>query len=459
MAEPSLLAKPKKIHLIAIGGAVMHNLALALRNSGHTVQGSDDEIREPSRSRLAAAGLLPEKLGWDPQRLNSSIDLVILGMHAHADNPELQRAQELGLRILSFPELMYQTAITKQRVAIAGSHGKTTTTSMILHVLRSSGRTFDFLVGASIDGFDVMVRVSESAPLLVVEADEYLSSAIDRRPKCFFYRPHISVITGIAWDHMNVFPTKQLYEEQFREFLDTHVEGATVFYSANDAALTSMMNEPKSRRRLELVPYEAHPYRTGEQRTQLLTPAGPIEVPIFGAHNMRNLSAARLVCQKLGVSDAEFYGAMQNFRGAKLRLEIVRDTDRFVCIRDFAHAPSKVRASTEAVREQYADRKLVVCFELHTFSSLNKEFLPQYKGSLAQADAALVYFDPHVVALKRLEAIEPEEIRRHFGMPQLTVVTKREDVEAFIRDNVHGRSALLMMSSGNFGGIDFDALG
>lgn len=448
--------QPCRVHIIAVGGAVMHNVALALHRAGWQVSGSDDEIFEPSKSRLAQAGILPAQFGWFPENLTSDIELVVLGMHAKGDNPELLRAQQLGLKIVSFPEFFALNSLNKQRVAIAGSHGKTTTTSMVLHVLRTLGKDFDFLVGASIPDFDLMVRISTAAPVLVVEADEYLTSPIDSRPKFIWYKPHISVITGIAWDHMNVFPTEEIYQQQFRLFLDTHPDGATVVFCEDDAALVRLV-EPYGAR-LNLVPYRALPYEVERNQVVLTTPYGRYPLSFFGRHNLSNAAAAREVCARLGIAAGDFYRAISTFRGAKMRLETVAETESLTIIRDFAHAPSKVAASAAAARERYPDRKLVCAVELHTFSSLSHDFLPQYAGSLDPADAAVVFFDPHAVELKRLTPLDPDWIVRCFNRPGLTVARNRAELEQWLRAQIEPGTTLLAMSSGSWGGLDLKSL-
>lgn len=449
--------KRKRVHLIAIGGAVMHNLALALHRAGWAVSGSDDEIFEPSKGRLQKAGLLPPHHGWFPGQLSGELDLVILGMHAKNDNPELARAQELGLKVVSFPEFFALNSKKKRRIAIAGSHGKTTTTSMVLHVLRQASVKTSFLVGSMVEGFDLMVNVDEDTENLIVEADEYLSSPIDSRPKFLWYTPHISVITGMAWDHINAFKTEVIYKDQFREFIRHHESGATIFYDQTDAALVGLINEFGAR--FDFIPYGPHPYSVSNGRTIINTPIGPISMEVFGTHNMSNLNAALHVCRMLGVSFEVFYRAIATFRGARSRLEKIWDSAHLTVLRDFAHAPSKVRASVAAVKEQFQGRKIITCLELHTFSSLNAEFLPQYEGSLSPADQALVFFDPNVVELKRLTPLTSEMIRSGFDRSDTAVVNSRSAVEKWISEVVNEPTVILMMSSGSWGGLDIPQLG
>ncbi len=385
-----------RVHFIAVGGAVMHNLALALKQKGYRVTGSDDEISEPSRSRLEAAGLLPESMGWDSSRITPDLDVVILGMHARADNPELVRALELGLKIQSFPEYMYEQTRYKTRVVVAGSHGKTTVTSLIMHVLRSVGIPFDYLVGSQLEGFSTMVGLSDDSKVAVFEGDEYLASAIDRRPKFLLYRPNIAVITGIAWDHINVFPTFDTYREAFRDFIGQLDEQGTLFYYGSDHELATLVNSTDTP--CQAVPYPAHPYLPSGGKFQLITEWGHVESPLIGRHNMENISAAWEVCRALGISDEHFYQAITSFPGAARRLNRVLETSDCAVFLDFAHSPSKVWATTQAVKDTFPGRSLVACLELHTFSSLTASFLELYRGSLDAAEEALVYFDPHTVA-------------------------------------------------------------
>ncbi|RMG83047.1 MAG: hypothetical protein D6714_10410, partial [Bacteroidetes bacterium] len=376
------------IHLIALGGAVMHNLALALHHNGHQVTGSDDEFYEPSRSRLAHAGLLPEKTGWHPDRITPDLDAVILGMHARADNPELRKAQDLGLPIYSFPAFIHDFAKDKQRVVIAGSHGKTTTTAMILHVLNYWGKKFDYLVGAQLNGFERMVQLSD-APVIILEGDEYLSSALDPRPKFVHYRPHIAVLTGIAWDHMNVFPTFENYVSQFELLLESMEKGGTLFFYGPDPEIRQLLQRNSAD--IIATPYRAFNYKnTGGQAAILRFGLPYVPLKVFGQHNLSNLKAAHLVCLELGITDDQFFEAIQSFEGAAKRLDLFYEDKEndFSVYKDFAHAPSKVRATVSAVKEQYPNRQLTACLELHTYSSLNQDFLPQYQNTLDLADVA-----------------------------------------------------------------------
>lgn len=439
-----------RIHFIAIGGAAMHNLALALHEKGFTVTGSDDEINEPSRSRLEAAGILPPAIGWFPEKITNELDGVILGMHARADNPELLRAQHLGVRIYSYPEYLYEHSKDKVRVVIGGSHGKTTITSMILHVLKDNGRDFDFMVGAKLEGFNTMVRIS-NAPLIVLEGDEYLSSPIDRRPKFHLYHANIGLISGIAWDHINVFPTYDNYKDQFRIFANDIGADGSLIYCAEDKEVNEVAVHSTTLARR--VPYGIPPHRIDNGITYLKTQVGEIPLKVFGQHNLMNLEGARMVCQQLGISEEQFYQSIRNFKGAARRLEFLGGNETTAVFKDFAHSPSKLKATTEAVRAQFPDRRLIACMELHTFSSLNENFLDQYAGSMDGADVAIVYYNPHTIEHKKLNPIKPEQVRSAFANERIMVYT---DSKAFQKAllAMNGRnSVFLLMSSGNFDGI------
>jgi len=441
------------VHFIAIGGAAMHNLALALHSKGYKVTGSDDEIKEPSLSRLGAAGLLPEKEGWYPEKLNSKPEAVILGMHARADNPELLKAQELGLRIYSFPEYFHEQSKDKTRVVIGGSHGKTTITSMILHVLKALNKDFDYMVGSTVAGFDTMVRLSDSAPVIILEGDEYLSSPIDRRPKFHLYKAHIGLLSGIAWDHINVFPTFENYVEQFQKFADGLPEGGTMIYYEGDEELKKIASTLNSG--VKKVAYGAPEYFIENGISVVRCGGETFPLQVFGLHNLSNLEGAREVCKLLGVSDQEFYTAAQNFSGAGRRMELVKKTSDQAIFRDFAHSPSKLKATVAAAREQFPERKIVACMELHTFSSLSENFLEQYAGSMSAADFPAVYFNPQTIAHKKLAPITAEQVKIAFADAHLKVFTDPAALTEFIKSNFEGPSVLLMMSSGTFDGVDF----
>ncbi len=448
-----------RVHLIAVGGAVMHNLALALAAKGLTVTGSDDEIFDPARTRLAAAGLLPAAVGWDETRVTADLDAVIVGMHARADNPELLRARALGLPVYSFPEFVYEQSRNKQRVVIGGSHGKTSITAMILHVLRFHNRPFDYLVGAQLPQFERMVQLSEDAPVIIIEGDEYLASPLDPRPKFHLYHHHIGVISGIEWDHINVFPTAENYVEQFRIFADQTPKAGVLIYDRDDelALEVCVPSHPD----VTYIGYTAHEHVIRDGVTYVLTKKDDeVALRIFGEHNLRNLSAAREVCRQLGIKGRDFYDAIASFGGAARRLELLAEQPGGRIYRDFAHAPSKVRATTRSTKAQFgAGHRLLAVLELHTFSSLNPAFLPQYAGALDAADEAVVYFNPHVLEHKRLPALAPETVQAAFQRPDLRVITTRADLETWLRARLPLQGAtLLLMSSGTFDGLDVAGL-
>ncbi|MGQ1890099.1 UDP-N-acetylmuramate--L-alanine ligase [Thermophagus sp. OGC60D27] len=444
-----------RIHFIAIGGSAMHNLAIALHKKGYNVSGSDDEVFEPSRSRLKQYGLLPDVMGWNSDKITSEIDAVILGMHARPDNPELLKARELNIKVYSYPEYLFEQTRHKTRVVIAGSHGKTTITSMLLHVLKTLNKDFDFMVGANIKGFDTMVRLSEDAPLAIFEGDEYLSSPIDRRPKFLWYKPHIALVSGIAWDHINVFPTIEAYNHQFELFAQSIRPGGMLFYYGGDQVLAGIARKLKSATAVSYGEVEA---TTEKGKTLVKCGERKFVLKIFGRHNLQNLSGALLVVQKIGIGAEEFWAAMQSFDGAARRLQVLAENEDSTIFFDFAHAPSKVRATVSAVKEQYPQRKLVAVAELHTFSSLNRDFLPQYKDTLSQADEAVVFFNPEVVAHKKLPPITPEEVKMAFGAPRLRVITSPVQLEDFLSGLRIEDTNLLVMSSGNLGGIDISKI-
>lgn len=430
----------------------MHNLALALHEKGYEVSGSDDAIFEPSASRLKQRGLLPEQMGWFPEKISPDLDAVILGMHAHADNPEMLRAQELGLKMFSYPEYLYEQSKDKTRVVIAGSHGKTTITSMILHVLHYHQKEVDYMVGAQLEGFDVMVKLTEHNDFMVLEGDEYLSSALDRRPKILLYQPNIALLSGIAWDHINVFPTFENYVHQFELFLDSITPGGAIVYNSEDAEVVKVVES--CQKALKRFPYKTPEYTIEDGITYLQTIEGPIPLEVFGKHNLSNIEGARLICNQLGVMDEEFYEAIQSFKGASKRLELVNRTTQYVAYKDFAHAPSKVVSTTQAVKEQFRDKSLVACLELHTYSSLNPEFLKEYKGALDKADEKMVYYNPEALAIKRMAPISPDDIRTAFGDETIEVFTSSQELKAKLDSMEKSGKVFLMMSSANFGGID-----
>lgn len=432
----------------------MHNLALALLSKGHQISGSDDMIYEPSRSRLSQKGLLPKTYGWYPEKITTSFDAVILGMHAREDNPELLKAKELGIKVYSYPEFLFEQSKEKTRVVIGGSHGKTTITSMILHVLKYHNKEVDYMVGAQLEGFDTMVHLTEENDFIVLEGDEYLSSPIDRRPKFHLYQPNIALLSGIAWDHINVFPTFENYLDQFRIFIDSIVKGGILVYNEEDEQLKKLVEE--TRNTIRKHPYQVPDYRVENEITLLETPEGEMPVEIFGRHNLQNLAGAKWICQHMGIDEEDFYEAIASFKGASKRLEKIAESEKTIVFKDFAHSPSKVAATTKAVKEQYSDRKLIACLELHTYSSLNSDFLGEYRGTLDRADVAVVYFSPEAVQNKRLDSISSEQILQAFQREDLTVYTNSEDFQQFLKSNDLEETVLLLMSSGNYGGLDFD---
>lgn len=435
----------------------MHNLAIAMHLKGYQVTGSDDEIFDPARGRLQRYGLLPESYGWYPERITADLDAIVLGMHARADNPELLRAQELGLKIYSYPEYLYEQSKDKTRVVIGGSHGKTTTTAMILHVLQHCSIEADYMVGAQLEGFEVMVRLSETARVMVIEGDEYLTSPIDRRPKFHLYKPHVAIITGIEWDHINVFPTFEIYKDQFAQFVNLIEPGGRLIYCDNDAEVRDVALK-NSRTDIAKQPYDVPPHEVVEGITYLDAAHGRVPLRVFGRHNLLNLTAARYACNALGVNDEQFDEAIQSFGGASKRLELVKKSSSAAVYKDFAHAPSKLRATIAAMKEQYPDRRLVACMELHTFSSLTAEFLKQYAGTMDRADVPFVYYSQHALQLKKLPNLDPEQVCAAFANERVRVFTDSKQMVEELR-KMHWQDAnLLMMSSGNFDGIDFKQL-
>lgn len=443
-------------HFIAIGGSAMHNLAIALHLKGNKVTGSDDEIFEPSKGRLRRHGLLPDREGWNAALITTSIDEVIVGMHAKADNPELIRARELGLKIFSYPEYLYEQSKDKTRIVIGGSHGKTTITAMILHVMQRCGLDCDYMVGAQLDGFDVMVKLSREAKVMVIEGDEYLTSPIDPRPKFHLYMPDIAVLSGIAWDHINVFTTFESYLEQFRQFIHLITPGGHLIYCSHDPELEKMC--PGSRTDITITAYHLLPHIIQNGITSVITDGKAVSLEIFGQHNLLNLNAARNVCRIMGINDPDFFKAISSFRGASKRLELVASNSHTAMYKDFAHAPSKVKATLQAVREQYPDRKIIACLELHTYSSLNKDFLSQYSGSLDAADVPLVYFNPHALMIKRLPPITPEQICEGFANPRVNVFNDSAQLRNRLLSEPATNAVYLMMSSGNYDGISMNDL-
>lgn len=442
-----------KIHLIAIGGSAMHNLALALHEQGHTVSGSDDEIFEPSRSRLEAEGLLPSSYGWDAERIKADLDIVVVGMHARKDNPELARALELGLKVLSYPEFLYESSKDKTRVVITGSHGKTTITSMILHVLNFHDRDCDYMVGAQLEGFKTMVRLTEHNEFMLIEGDEYLSSPLDPRPKFVHYRPNIALLSGIAWDHYNVFPQYEDYRRQFELLFDYIEPGGQIIYNEEDPEVKAVTEATKQE--VKKFPYRTPDYHIENQSFVLETMEGDLALNIFGAHNMNNLEGARWVCTQMGITDEEFYEAIVEFKGASKRMEPLLENEALTVFRDFAHAPSKVKASVQACKDTYQNQKVLAVLELHTFSSLNIEFMQQYAHSMDPATQAVVYFNPQVLAHKKLPALEVAAVKAAFANEGIEVIQDSTKLAEYLLNAQANFDIILLMSSGNFDGINW----
>ena len=444
------------IHFIAIGGSAMHNLAIALHNKGYQVTGSDDTIHDPSKSRLEKKGLLPKEFGWFPEKITEQLDVIILGMHAKKDNPELLQAQDMGLKIYSYPEFLYEQSKDKTRVVIGGSHGKTTITSMILHVLDYNDMEVDYMVGAQLEGFETMVHLTKENEFMVLEGDEYLSSPIDRRPKFHLYKPNIALLSGIAWDHINVFPTFEGYVNQFRIFTDSLTDGGIMVYNEEDAILKEVVES--STHSIKKYEYSTPVHQIDDGVTYIDTPDGLMPLEIFGDHNLQNLAGAKWVCQHMGIDEEDFYEAIASFKGASKRLEKVAESSETVIYKDFAHSPSKVKATTEAVKKQYAQRDVIACLELHTYSSLNAEFLAEYNGALDKADKAVVFYSPHAVKIKQLDSVSEQQISNAFQRDDLIIFTNPTEFKEFLFSQNLDQSAVVLMSSGNYGGLDFEEI-
>ncbi len=444
------------IHFIAIGGSAMHNLAIALHNKGYVVTGSDDAIFEPSKSRLDKRGILPSELGWFPEKISLTLDAVILGMHAKADNPELLKAQELGIQIFSYPEYLYEQSKNKTRVVIGGSHGKTTITAMILHVMHYHEIEVDYMVGAQLEGFDTMVHLTETNDFMLLEGDEYLSSPIDRRPKFHLYQPNIALLSGIAWDHINVFPTFENYVDQFEIFVSMITKGGILVYNEEDEEVRKVAENATNP--IRKLPYITPKYKVVNGKTLLQTPEGDMPIEVFGGHNLNNLAGAKWVCQNMGVDEDRFYEAIASFKGASKRLEKIAESQTKVAYKDFAHSPSKVSATTKAVKEQYPDRTVVACLELHTYSSLNADFLAEYEGALDFADVAVVFYSPDAVKIKQLDDVTYDQIATAFNRKDMIIYTNPQDFKEYLFQLNLENSVLLLMSSGNYGGLDFNEI-
>lgn len=444
------------IHFIAIGGSAMHNLAIALHKKGDNITGSDDSIHNPSKSRLEKYGLLPENFGWFPEKITKNLDAIILGMHAKNDNPELLKAKKLGLKIYSYPEFLYEQSKNKTRVVIGGSHGKTTITSMILHVLNYFNKDVDYMVGAQLEGFETMVKLTKENDFIILEGDEYLSSPLDLRPKFHLYKPNISLLSGIAWDHINVFPTFKNYVEQFKIFINKITDGGMLVYNEEDTILNEIVTA--SDKVIKKYPYKTPKHIIKNGITFLNTPFGDVPLEIFGKHNLQNLEGAKWICQLIGIQEEDFYEAIASFKGASKRLEKLAENNKTVIFKDFAHSPSKVMATTCSVKEQFKDKSLFACLELHTYSSLNADFLKEYKGALDKADKAVVFYSPKAVAIKKLEKVNKEQIYNAFERKDLVVFTDPKEFSDYLMAQNLENTALLLMSSGNYGGLNFEEL-
>jgi len=446
----------KNFHFIAIGGSAMHNLALALYQKGFEITGSDDAIFEPSKSRLEKVGILPKEMGWFSEKITEKIDGIILGMHAKADNPELLRAIELGIKIYSYPEFLYEQTKEKTRIVIAGSHGKTTITSMVLHVLNYWEKSVDYMIGAQLEGFDTMVHLTNDNDFVLIEGDEYLSSPIDLKPKFLWYKPHVTLISGIAWDHINVFPTEKNYIQQFETFINSIVPGGILVYNEVDPVLKELVLTSENTIRKE--GYHLPRYEIKKGAAFLKTDEGDLPLEVFGEHNLSNIAGAQWICQLMGVDQAEFLEAIVSFKGASGRLEKIGDNGSSFLFKDFAHAPSKVKATSLAVAQQFEDHRKVFCLELHTYSSLNSEFIGQYKNSLKPADEAIIFYDPEALKIKKSIPISEEEIKNAFGDENIIIFSEPIEFQKFLLNQNWDKSVLLMMSSGNYGGLNWETL-
>ena len=441
-----------RVHFISIGGSVMHQLAIALKKKGYEVSGSDDEIFEPSRTNLQLQGLLPSTMGWHSENITADIKAVILGMHAKADNPEIAKAKELSLPIYSFPEYIFEESKQKKRVIVGGSHGKTTTTAMIMHVLKYAEKNFDYLVGARINGFEQSVNITD-APVIICEGDEYPASTIERRPKFHFLYPHIAIITGIAWDHINIFPTFENYLEQFRIFIEKIESGGLLIYNQTDKVLRDLVTLC-DRKDIRYQPYEIPVFTICNGRTSVTIAEFTETLNVFGNHNLLNLHAAYYACNQLGVSAKTFLKGISTFEGASRRMELLASNSNTSIYRDFAHAPSKVKATIEAAKQQFADRQLIAVLELHTFSSLNEAFMQQYDGAMELADKAVVFYSNHALELKRMPPLPEAAVLKGFNKTGLQVITNKEALQKWLQAQHLNNANLLFMSSGNYDGLD-----
>ncbi len=445
-----------KLHFIAIGGSVMHNLAISLHKNGHIITGSDDEIFNPALSNLEKQGILPPKLGWYPEKITSQLDAIILGMHAHDDNPELQKAKELGLKIYSYPEFIYERSKNKLRVVIGGSHGKTTITSMIMHVMKRNNKNFDYIVGAPIEGFELTINLSETAPFIIIEGDEYPDSAINKLPKFLIYKATIGLVSGIAWDHVNVFPSFESYVMQFQLFVDHIPSNGKIIFNKEDEELKKVISSTVSK--AEKIAYYTPNSVVEAEETFLIYNSKKIPMQVFGKHNLQNSMGAKAVCNQLGISDDEFFPAISSFKGASRRLELIGKNKSTSIYKDFAHSPSKLKATIAAVKEQFPRRRLVACIELHTYSSLNKNFLNEYAGTMKQADVKIVYYNEHAFQIKKLPFIPETDVIKGFADDSIKIFTDKDKLKDFLISMDYAETNLLMMSSGNFDNLNLNEL-
>jgi UDP-N-acetylmuramate: L-alanyl-gamma-D-glutamyl-meso-diaminopimelate ligase len=445
-----------RVHLIAIGGSVMHNLAISLHKNGHIVTGSDDEIFNPALTNLQNEGILPPTLGWYPDKISPKFDAVILGMHAHDDNTELKKAKELKLKIYSYPEFIYESSKNKLRIVIGGSHGKTTITSMIMHVLKLNNKQFDYMVGAPVDGFELTVSLTNNAPFIVIEGDEYPDSAINKLPKFFIYKADIALVSGIAWDHVNIFPTFQGYIQQFKLFIDRVPASGKIIFNNEDKELKKVISSTTSK--AAKIAYYTPDSLIENGETFLVYKSQKILLWVFGKHNLQNIMGAKAVCNELGLNDNEFFSAISSFKGAAKRMELIGKNETTAVYKDFAHSPSKLKATIAAVKEQFPLRKLVACIELHTYSSLNKDFLQQYAGTMRQADVKIVYYNKHAFQIKKLPFIPEDEVVKGFADDSVKIFTDKEKLRAFLISMKYTDTNLLMMSSGNFDNLNLNEL-
>ena len=442
-----------KIHFIAIGGSAMHNLAIALKLKGFLISGSDDVIREPSKSRLAKYTLLPESEGWFPEKIKKDLDAIVLGMHAKKDNLELLEAKKNDLKIYSYPEFIFEMSKDKLRVVIGGSHGKTSITSMILHVLNIQNIETDFMVGAQLSGFDVMVKLSKKSKFIVLEGDEYLSSVIDPRPKFHLYKPNFAVLSGIAWDHINVFKTFEDYCNQFKIFIETIEDNGILVYNSNDIHVSNVIKSIK--KKIKMIPYSIIKNEIINGITNIRFERGLFPIQLFGKHNLENISAACQICTLMGVEKIDFFNAIKTFKGADNRLELIYKSNSSFVYKDFAHSPSKVKATVNAIKLQYPNKKLIVAFELHTYSSLNPVFIKKYRNTLKNADDCIISFSEKNMKIKGFQPISHELINSAFNHQKINIANDLLSFEQILLSFDLSNSVLLLMSSGNFNGFDY----